>query len=551
MKAWGVNKQKERKKVLVCILFFVLSLAFGVYYCSQKQGMYEDEVVTYGLSNSHYATWIYDIRDDFKGSDMTDNVLTVEEIRDYLTVQKDERFDLGSAYANQINDVHPPLYYMILNIASSFNIDGFSKWNGLIPNLLIWSLQLIVLYRLGVRTYGDKIISALSMLSFALCSGGLSNLLFIRMYILIGLFALLLTDELLSLKRKESLSVYLLISLTIFLGFFTHYNFAFFAFLICLVFGLYFLFTDFRKALRFALTSFAGVALFLISFPHIFRQMRVGAVGGTVSASSSLSRFFDLGKWLSSIERGWNSIFKDDAVVCVFCVVSVLSVLVYPIFAKAFKKDGKMIKKEILTDGFMVLTACAATVCTISILNPIITGRYFYFLLPVFSYFAGCMSYIVLGLVKKSFSSDLNELIVDAFYAALFILIFYFSYSRLQVRIPKYLYPDYAQFVSIVKEHKASPVIYFSSDEYRGIHDETLQFWIEGNDVFITAEDVLNSKKMKDYLDRFDGDELVLYIDRNFEDPEAMASVFAEKTDYTYKESLFSAPRTFVVLLHK
>ena len=50
--------------------------------------------------------------------------------KDYLTVNKGEEFKLGSVIYNQTHDSHPPLFYLVLHLISSFFPGEFSKWFG-------------------------------------------------------------------------------------------------------------------------------------------------------------------------------------------------------------------------------------------------------------------------------------------------------------------------------------------------------------------------------------------------------------------------------------
>ena len=98
---------------LICALagitFVFLFFAF------QKSGMFIDEIHTYGLSNSYYQPFVKDIKD----GDMIDKVYTRQELINFTQINGDEGFDFGSVYYNQTMDVHPPLYYWIVNIISS------------------------------------------------------------------------------------------------------------------------------------------------------------------------------------------------------------------------------------------------------------------------------------------------------------------------------------------------------------------------------------------------------------------------------------------------
>ena len=116
-------------------LLLVLVLVSGVclLFASRKQGMFIDEIYTYGLSNSSYQPFLGG--DRFEA--IEHRVYTRQEMLDYVSINGDEGFDFGSVYYNQVHDVHPPLYYWLFHLASALTPHVFSKWTGLVLNGLI------------------------------------------------------------------------------------------------------------------------------------------------------------------------------------------------------------------------------------------------------------------------------------------------------------------------------------------------------------------------------------------------------------------------------
>ena len=92
------------------LLVLAVILAVCLLFAQRKNGMFIDEIYTYGLSNSHYAPFLEDVA----GGELEGAVLTRQDLLDYVTVGEGEFFDLGSVYYNQVHDVHPPLYYWLL-----------------------------------------------------------------------------------------------------------------------------------------------------------------------------------------------------------------------------------------------------------------------------------------------------------------------------------------------------------------------------------------------------------------------------------------------------
>ena len=92
-----------------------LCLAVAVGYCVAKRGYFVDEVWSYGYANSHYARVLSDVA----GGDLAGATLTRRDLLDYVSVGEGERMDVGSVLHNQAGDLHPPLFGLALNAASS------------------------------------------------------------------------------------------------------------------------------------------------------------------------------------------------------------------------------------------------------------------------------------------------------------------------------------------------------------------------------------------------------------------------------------------------
>ena len=140
------------KKYWAVALMFLTVTAVCLLFSCRKSGMFIDEIYTYGLSNSSYAPYITDI----KGGSALGQVITRQELFDYVAVTEGEGFDFGSVYYNQAMDVHPPLYYWLFNAVSSLFPNSFSKWTGLALDYVIYMLALLCLYRLVKTLFGSR-----------------------------------------------------------------------------------------------------------------------------------------------------------------------------------------------------------------------------------------------------------------------------------------------------------------------------------------------------------------------------------------------------------
>lgn len=179
---------KESKKDKIKLAIAIIAMCFVMlFFVNQKQGFHCDEIFSYGSSNSAYENvfWSYrdktpmhkfleakifqdgnvvdwikrvkyyfvdhvDEKDEFISEKIAEEKMiwrTREEAIDYLEA-KDNRFNYASVYYNQIQDVHPPLFYMIVHTVSSIFNNTFSKYMIFFINLpffigtciLIWKI---------------------------------------------------------------------------------------------------------------------------------------------------------------------------------------------------------------------------------------------------------------------------------------------------------------------------------------------------------------------------------------------------------------------------
>ena len=170
---------RKLRSVLPLLAVLVLVLAVCLHFCLWKSGMFIDEIYTYGLANSHYMPFIGHGDHDR----IQEQIITREDFFDYLAVTDSEPgFDVDSVYYNQVQDVHPPLYYWLLNFCSTLARGQFSKWIGLIPDLLIYLGLLALLYALGMELFGNRLIAAslAALLSSSSDASGTVSVMFSR-----------------------------------------------------------------------------------------------------------------------------------------------------------------------------------------------------------------------------------------------------------------------------------------------------------------------------------------------------------------------------------
>lgn len=288
--------------LLLCLQIIVL-----FYYGSRKAGYHEDELYSYYSSNKTAGLFV------------NDREWTIgESFRNELVVLPGEQFRYGVVKQMQSWDVHPPFYYYLLHTVCSLTPGIFSKWQGISVNLLGFVLSFILLAYAAYLTavYPISMQPELSdsekqsyrkrgyVLAGTVCgmwgfgAAVISGVMFIRMYQWLTVFVLLcLCLHLHALvRKKESWSFYLLLAVTVFLGFLTQYYYIIFHFFLGAGFCLYLLKEKKWKSLMaYVGTCAAAFGAALVYYPsalsHIFRGYRgTEAVGEFANASNTLER---------------------------------------------------------------------------------------------------------------------------------------------------------------------------------------------------------------------------------------------------------------------
>lgn len=233
-----------------------------------------DEMYSYGLMNYNKLN-IAD-NEDFQ------NVWHNKEYYlDYLTINQNEKWNLKPVYENQKNDVHPPLYYLLLRISASFTIDRFSKWSGIILNIIIFTASNVLVFKIAKKLSKSNIygIIGCTVNGFSLIALNANS--YIRMYELANLMTLFLTWFHLKMYYKESISWRDLLPVIIFfvLGGLTHY------YVLAFGLGLYIVYTikciknkEKNNLLKYQIAIAISAICFLAIFPyaiyHVFFSYR-------------------------------------------------------------------------------------------------------------------------------------------------------------------------------------------------------------------------------------------------------------------------------------
>ena len=297
----------KNKKIEIAVISTILILQTLIYIFvgTKKSYIHMDEAYSMGLASFDKV----EIQDN---ADFYNTWHSKEYYEDYISVQENEKGKYNQVYENQKNDVHPPLYYLFLRIAMGFSKNGYSKWPGIVVNIIIFIgitfLTYLILQELLENEKHAKEKSAILAFISAITMASLTNVIYIRMYAL-STFNIMLTTFLhMKLIKCGKLNSKLLIciGLSALFGSLTHYYYLFFLAMMYLIFAIKYAKEKQWKDLGFyTLTMAIAAIISLVIFPYSLNHMFFGYRGqGVIDKFKDISMFLEnIKNYLAKVNR--------------------------------------------------------------------------------------------------------------------------------------------------------------------------------------------------------------------------------------------------------
>lgn len=209
-----MRMKKLLNKYRFGIIAIFISIIVAILFCVSKRDFHVDEALTFALSNST-SGWV-----DY-------NTYGWQDKETWLAYVASSTFNYKNVFFNQYFDVHPPLYYCLIHTISPLFQYRFSIWFGLLPNLMFYILNLLLIYYIVYKFSKNDFISSLSILLYGLNKQVLNNVIFIRMYMMSSFFVLLFLLFAIRIINKEGnkYTNLIILFITVICGGLTHYQF--------------------------------------------------------------------------------------------------------------------------------------------------------------------------------------------------------------------------------------------------------------------------------------------------------------------------------------
>jgi hypothetical protein len=358
----GLQENPKRSKMFL-IGILLLGTVFRLFIGDQKAYYHLDETLTVRFTNAGSGL----------GGGVDDenfSILTGEEIEENLSINNFERFNFQSMQRIFEKDPHPPLYYWLFHsVQASLGGGTFTPWPGIILNILFFLGTGFILFLISVRTIKDPLLRLLPVFLLAVLPLTISTSVFLRMYELLMLSAVLLlfTAHKLVYQEKTGAIEYFSLAGAVALGLLTQYYFLIFSFFVLAVSVIILLR---RKGIEAAIKAvgavFLGAAFALIVNPSMIHNL-IGSPRG----AEAIGGFLAFGEYFRDLKEAFFNLSDSTVFLPFFVAILLLAVIV-----KALLHKGR-------AQGIVLLSLpLILTFMTIAKVAPYTTARYYVFLIP-------------------------------------------------------------------------------------------------------------------------------------------------------------------------
>lgn len=385
---------KERADISLKIVLSIVFFCFLVFIGSKKEGFYVDEYFSFLLANTSVGE-ILAIQDR--------NTFTGQELLDMFYVQDEaDRFDFGTAWENQANDNHPPLFYAMIHFVSSLTMHRFDMITvGLAINIILAMITFWVLMKLAGLFVENKMLAPVYALISCCTCYFIDTVTFVRMYMVLVLFTVLFIYILCKQIDQDDYrpAFYVQLYLVTFFGVFSQYFFLIMLVFGCLTFMVHLLSKKKWKELIWGVVSVcAALVTVYICFPacvdHLLFSQRGTEAFRNAGASDFTRRLSSMGAIVN------NDIFGGIGVVVI--VVLLVALILY---VCGWKKQIANMQRLDYKYAILLIPAMLSF-CVISKIAPGSTDRYIMETMPFISLGAFFM-------IRLLFSGISNKKLVD------------------------------------------------------------------------------------------------------------------------------------------
>ena len=484
-------------RALKSIPIYLAFILIIVFLFSLKTNYFVDELWSYGLANNDDShIMLVEAGKTYEDPE--------EPFLEWMTVKEGHRFDYAKVWRNQGNDNHPILYYTLLHTICSFFPGQFSKWYGAAINIVFAMVLLFYLRKLIYLMTRSRKMQLILSVGFILMYGVVNAMVFIRMYVMVmcwsvmlSYFALRLLDKVMGRSGPEDLSdhpswyhLFRFFAVSVFAALTQFYCIVFIVALVLGMMGYLLAYKQWKPALILLGTAAAAGLLSLAIFPRmiemVFKKDRgeqsVANLGDTTGDLHNLHLFL---KFIN------DEMFGGLLALCV-------GIILVPLLVYFFDRKSKGTLTVSWMYYIVLFIPVAIYLFIIGITSPMQMNRYMYILYPivyvmVFSLMTSLLAYMFREWKK----------VVPMLVGALLSVCLVCSYILGSTLHFEYLYRDYPAKQAVAQEYKDlnAICIYTFNFQRMAIYEEAKNYksitFLKSNELYKLKDlKIMNDKKL-------------------------------------------------------
>lgn len=538
-------------KISYICMGILLIIQFGIilYFAVNKINYHPDEIFSYGLANSTRGPYFT------SDEEYLDNWHNTSYFREYLTVQEEDKFNYNYLIENQKKDVHPPLYYVLLNTVSSLTPNIFSKWTGIGINILCCFITSIILYKMCIHIFLNRYIAILPCLLWGGSIFCINSVLFIRMYSLLTVWTVLITWNILKFLHcnKTKSRILVDIYLTIVLGFMTQYYFIIYLFFISFIFEvILFIKKRFRDVILYFTccisAGLTGALLFPASIEHLF---------GSERGKGARDRLFDIFIPDSNLIAYLKILNKEllgggDFVYIIAAGLIIAGAkILYSIIKLEVNKemndvhitmDFNVSRRPVIkeTAGIMeiliIIVSCSLYFIIIAKISPYRVDRYIMPIIPLLSLF--CV-WCMVGIYKIFIPNWKFHFMFIFIMLFVLVSVNIIKINSSEGKIQSYLYSEAKEALQYAHEYKGlNAVVVYGKVKASKVNVSVMEL-MQYEKVYISTDNNI-SKMIKALQKENSKQPIIIYIDKECDDPFLVLRKIKKSTSYKSTQKIYT-----------
>ena len=208
-----------------------------------------------------------------------------EFLHDWLSVQPGEQFSIMQIHRNVREDVHPPLYFMLLNGISSFFVDQVTLFPGYLINVLSGIAICVFLYLIARKIFKNRWLAFVPSILWIASNAAGITMSYLRMYAPLCALCLICIYLHLHFINKDKPPIWLCILLGICttIGTLTHYYFYLMLFMLFWITVVILICRkQIKKLLWYGGSLLTGEIISILAYPYVFRHLMFSERGTQV-----------------------------------------------------------------------------------------------------------------------------------------------------------------------------------------------------------------------------------------------------------------------------